>query len=146
MRRRLALLGLFVCLAALAGCSTVFGPGEPDREQLNENASYDWEVDADVALVVNRSSYQGVYNVSNTSRLELYDRDELGTEHGLEISALRYRYANGTTITADSDALSVEQTRERTILTLPNESDGKVAFTSPRHGKQFSTPVFVEGS
>lgn len=146
MRRRLAIFGLLALFVALAGCSSVFGPGEPDQAKLNENASYDWDTDVNASLTVNRSSYRGVYSVSNTSRLELYNRDELGTEHNLEISALRYRYPNGTTITANNSALSVEQTRERTILTLPNDSAGKVAFTSPRHGKQFSTPVFIEGS
>lgn len=146
MRRRLAALVLLALLLALSGCSSVFGPGEPDQARLNENANYDWETDANVSLTVNRSSYNGVYDVSNTSTLELYNRDELGTEHNLDISALRYRYPNGTTITANSSALSVEQTRERTILSLPNDSAGQVAFTSPRHGKQFTTPVFVEGS
>ena len=146
MRRRLAVLGLLALLVALGGCSSVFGPSEPDQAKLNENASYDWDSDANVSITVNKSSYKGVYHVSNTSRLELYNRDELGTEHNLQISALRYRYPNGTVVTANSSAVSVEQTRERTILTLPNESAGKVAFTSPRHGKQFATPVFIEGS
>lgn len=146
MRRRLALLGVLAMLVALAGCSSVFGPGEPDQARLNENASYDWDTDSKVSITVNRSSYKAVYGVANRSTLELYNRDELGTEHNLDISALRYRYPNGTTITTNSSALSVEQTRERTILALPNESDGQVAFSAPRHGKQFTTPVFVEGS
>ena len=146
MRRRLAVLGLLAVLAALAGCSSVLGPGEPDRAALNENASYDWDTEANVTLTVNRSSYEAVYDVSNTSTLELYNRDELGTEHNLPISALRYQYPNGTKITVNSSALSVEQTRKRTILTLPNDSAGQVAFTARRHGKQFTTPVFVEGS
>lgn len=146
MRRRLAGFVLLALLVGLAGCSTVFGPGEPDQTQLNENATYDWDTDANVSLTVDRSSYKGVYDVSNTSELQLYTRDELGTENNLQISALRYRYSNGTTITSNDSALSVEQTRKRTILTLPNESSGQVAFSSTRHGKRFSTPVFVEGS
>lgn len=146
MRRRLALFGLLALLVALAGCSSVFGPGEPDQAALNENASYEWDTDANVSLTVDGSSYQAVYDVSNTSRLELYERDELGTEQSIDISALRYRYPNETVVNSNSTALSVERTRQRTILTLPNGSAGQVAFTSERHGKQFTTPVFVEGS
>ncbi|MCU4799362.1 DUF5803 family protein [Halobacteria archaeon HArc-gm2] len=146
MRRRLALFGLLAVLVALAGCSSVFGPGEPDQAALNENATYEWDTDRNVSIVVNRSSYEAVYDASNTSTLELYERDELGTENNLQISALRYRYENGTIIDSNDSALSVEQTRERTILGLPNDSTGQVAFTSERHGKQFTTPVFVEGS
>lgn len=146
MRRRLAAVTLLALLVGLAGCSTVFGPGEPDQAKLNENASYDWDTDANVSLTLNRSSYRGVYDVSNTSEIQLYERDELGTENNMEISALRYRYENGTTITTNHSAMSVEQTRKRTILTLPNDSAGQVAFTSARHGKRFTTPVFVEGS
>jgi len=146
MRRRLALLGLLALLVALAGCTSVFGPGEPDRAALNENATYEWDTDRDVSIVVNRSSYKAVYDVSNNSTIELYERDELGTENNLQISALRYRYANGTVIDSNNSALSVSQTRERTIVDLPNNSSGQVAFTSERHGKQFTTPVFVEGS
>jgi len=121
-------------------------PGEPDQAALNENATYEWDTDRNVSIVINRSSYKGVYDASNTSTLELYERDELGTENNLQISALRYRYENGTIIDSNSSALSVEQTRERTILGLPNDSSGQVAFTSERHGKQFTTPVFVDGS
>ncbi len=154
MRRSLAVLGLLACLVALAGCSTLLGPGEPDQAQLDENASYDWENDATVSISVNRSSFTAVYDVSNRSEdvdnestLELYRRDELGQEHNLRVSALRYRYANGTVIDSNGTALSVDRTRERTIVVLPNNgTGGQVAFTADRHGKQFATPVFVEGS
>lgn len=147
MRRRVAIFGVFAVLVALAGCSAILGPGEPDQERLNENATYDWETNATVTLDVNRSSYTGIYNVSNETTLELYDRDALGREHHVDISALRYRYGNGTVVRSnESESLSVDQTRQRTTLTLPNESGGHVAFTAPRHGKTFTTPVFIEGS
>lgn len=146
MRRRLAVLAGLAVLVALGGCTGVFGPGEPDQARLNENASYEWGADADVSLTVERSSYAGVYDVSNRSSLEAYSRDGLGRERHLPVSALRYRYANGTTLTANDSALSVEQTRQRTTIAFPNASAAELAFTAPRHGKQFATPVFVEGS
>ena len=146
MRRSVAVFGLLAVLVALSGCSSVFGPGEPDRARLNENASYEWQADANVSIVLDGSSFAAVYDVSNRSTLEVYRRDQLGQEHSLPISALRYRYPNGTTITVNSSALSVDRTRERTIIALPNGSAGQVAFTAQRNGKQFTTPVFVEGS
>lgn len=147
MRRRLAILGLLAVLVSLAGCSSVLGPGEPDQARLNENASYDWETNATVSITLNRSSFTGVYNVSNRSSIEVYSRDDLGRERYLDVSALRYRYPNGTVVQFNESAtFAVDRTRTRTVLTVPNDTAGKVAFTAPRHGKAFSTPVFVEGS
>ena len=145
MRRHLV-VGVLVLLAALAGCSSVLGPGEPDQARLNENATYDWATSANASIVLNGSSFSGVYDVTNRSTLEVYSRDALGTESYLRISALRYRYPNGSVIGVNSSALAVEQTRKRTIIDLPNGSDGQVAFTAPRNGKRFRTPVFVEGT
>lgn len=165
MRRRLLAIGLLVVLAGLAGCSTVFGPGDPDPEDLRQNASYDWGADANVSVLVNKSSYEAVYRISegseqaNTSELQVYQRDVLGQEEHVPVSSPQFRYPNGTRVTVDAihysngtrrtvneTGLSVSQTRQRTILDLPNDTEGSVAFTAARQGKRFSTPVFVEGS
>ncbi|WP_225334328.1 DUF5803 family protein [Halomicrobium urmianum] len=147
MRRRLAILGLLAVLAALAGCGSILGPGDPDPEDLNRNATYDWSDEADTYIVVNRSSFKGVYDVSDNDTLEAYRTDDLGRDRHLPIESLRYRFPNGTVVTpAEHDGLSAEQTRQRTIVHVPNGSDGRVAFVAPRHGKQFVTPVFVDGS
>lgn len=146
MRRRVVALGALVVLVALAGCGSLLGPGEPDQEKLNEDANYTWDDDVDVSLTLEKDSFKGVYNVSNRSELPVYTRDGLGQEEHLEIRALKYRYPNGTVVSANSSALSASQTRDRTILDVPNQSGGRVAFTAPRQGKRFSTPVFVEGS
>lgn len=146
MRRKLIVIGLLTLLVGLAGCVSLLGPGEPNRARLNQNASYEWEHNVSVYIELRSSSYSSVYNVTNRSTLEVYSRGGLGQEHYLSLSALQYRYPNGTVITANSSVLSVDLTRERTIITLPNGSDGMVAFTAPRNGKTFSTPVFVEGS
>lgn len=151
MKRRVAALGLLVVLAGLAGCSGVFGPGQPDRASLAENATYDWTNDETVTILVNGSSYEAVYDVTNRTELQVYRRDALGREERVSISALKFRYENGTVV--DATALpNVTQTRRRTTIDLPNATDGdpgingSVAFTAPRGGKEFSTPAFVEGS
>jgi hypothetical protein len=133
-------------LVALAGCSSAFGPGEPDPDRLNENASYDWETTHTAELAVNRSSYTAVYNVPNNTSMEVYVRDDLGRDRHVPIEGLRYRYPNGTVITSNQTALNVSQTRKRTTIDLPNASGGSVAYSAPRHGKQFSLPVFVPGN
>jgi len=145
MRRRHLLLGTLVLLAVLSGCVSLLGPGEPDPEQLNASADYDWDTDVDAAITVEKNSFQGVYNVSNATELEAYQQDALGQEEHLEVSAIQYRYPNGTVVNASHDGLSVEQTRERTIISVPNQSGGYVGFTAPRQGKRFSLPVYVEG-
>jgi hypothetical protein len=144
-RRTLALCGL-LALVALAGCSSVFGPGEPDSARLNANASYDWEANHTAELTVNRSSYTAVYNVPNNTSMGVYVRDDLGRDRHVPIEALRYRYPNGSVITSNQTALNVSQTRKRTTIDLPNASGGAVAYTAPRHGKQFSLPVFIPGN
>lgn len=146
MRRRLAALALLVVLAGLAGCTSVFGPGEPDQDRLQENASYDWEANATVAIEVNKSTYEAVYRLTNQSEMDVYRNDALGRERYVPVSALQFRYPNGTTITADHPGLSASQTRKRTTLDVPNGTNGSVAFRTERNGKRFATPVFVEGS
>jgi len=145
MRRRGLVLGAVLVLAALSGCTTLLGPGEPDPAQLNESADYTWDTSVNASITVEKNSFAGVYSVENRSEIEVYRSDALGQESHLEISALQYRYPNGTVVNASSSALSVDQTRERTIIDVPNESAGYVAFTAPRQGKLFTTPVFVEG-
>jgi len=145
MTRRTFILGALLVLLALSGCTSLFGPGEPDPARLNESANYTWDESVDTSIVIEKNSFTGVYNVSNRSELEVYQRDALGQENFLQVSSVQYRYANGTVVDADSDALSVAQTRERTVLTVPNNTSGRVAFTAPRQGKRFTIPVFVEG-
>jgi len=144
MNRRLA-LGAFalVALVALAGCTTIFGPGEPDEEAISKDLTYDWDTEANATIDVNGSRFIGVYRVQNQSEIELYRRDALGTEHPLEIEGLKFRHPNGTV--TDLTAEDVELTRDRAIVDLPAES-GKVAFTSPRQGKSFGVPTFVTGT
>ena len=145
MTRRTLIVGALLVLLALSGCTALFGPGEPNPERLNQSANYTWEADANVTITIEKNSFQGVYNVGNRSELRVYQSDALGQDSYLQVSAVQFRYENGTVVNNSHDGLSVSQTRERTILTVPNNTSGQVAFTAPRQGKQFSTPVFVEG-
>lgn len=173
MRRALAVL-LLAVLAGSAGCSTILGPGSPDAGSLAENASYDWDRQRAAYLEVNRDNYTAVYAVANRTTgdreaadptVELYTHDVLGTEQPLEVSAVQFRYPNGTHVSfresgdtavaevrypngstsTEPGALTVNRTRRRTVVHLPANETGKLAFTTPKNGKQVSTPTFVRG-
>jgi len=144
-RRHLALLSV-LALVALAGCTGLFGPEEVDEQQLNENASYDWETETNASITLNRSSYRAVYALPDNSTFTIYNRDDLGREEGVPVSALRFRFDNGTVISAANSSLTARQTGRSTVIDLPNNSSGQVAYSAPRQGKAFSTPVYTSGS
>lgn len=140
-RHRLVLAGLF-CLVALAGC---FGPSEIPDDRLQENATYDWDTDVNASYTVEESSYQAVYAVANRSTISINTRDLLGVDEPVQISALQFRFPNGTDVNATHANLSATTTQSATEISLP-ASNGTVAYTAPRNGKRFSTPVAVPGS
>jgi hypothetical protein len=143
MRRRVLALGAVLALALVGGC---LGPTDIPEEQLADDASYDWTHDADAAYTLSRSSYSAVFNVSNRSTLSVFDRDALGVEAPVDLSALRYRFGNGTVVAPNATAnLSATLEQRRTVITLPSEG-GQVAYTASRSGKQFTTPVVVPGT
>jgi len=150
MNRRLVLaVGLVALLAGLAGCTSFFGPGQPDPDELSANASYDWDTNATTTYNISRGSYTAVVEIENRSSLVIYQRDELGTDQPLTPRGLQFRYENGTVITTNgtgSSPLSAETEGQRTNITLPGTA-GQVAFSANRpNAKRFATPVFVEGS
>ncbi|WP_415381823.1 DUF5803 family protein [Halosimplex sp. TS25] len=145
MRRRLVpALALLAVLVVLAGCSSPFGGG-PDETELNRNASYDWDTNATTTYNVSRGQFAGIVTVENQSYLELYQRDELGTEAPLQIASLRFRFPNGTVVApANRSNLGVEHGQSRANVTLP-QAGGQVAFTAERpNAKRFATPLFLD--
>jgi len=145
MQRRILALLAVLALVGLAGCTGLFGPEEVDSEQLNENASYDWDDEANASLTLNRTSYRAVYDIPDNSTFTIYNRDDLGREESVPVSALRFRYDNGTVISPANSSLTADRTGRSTIIRLPNNSSGQVAYSAPRQGKSFSTPTYASG-
>jgi hypothetical protein len=143
-RRHYALLAL-LALVALSGCTAITGPEEVDPSQLNQNATYDWESDENVTILVNRTSYQVVHDVRQNATLTVFSRDDLGREQSVPIRALRYRYPNGTVVGPDNSSLSANRTGQQTNIQLPGNGTGQVAYSAPRSGKSFATPTFIDG-
>lgn len=143
-RKHLLALGALVLAAALAGCGFGFGSSDIPEDQLNENATYEWDTSADATFNLSRSSYATVVNVTNET-VEVWQRDPIEGDNPVDLRALKYQYENGTVVNASHGNLSATREGDRTQISVP-EPDGKVAYTASRSGKQFSTPVFTEGS
>jgi hypothetical protein len=146
MSRRLLALGALAVLVALAGCSGVFGPPATDEAALAENESYDWAEEANASFDLTKSSYAVVYRIDNRTELTVYDRDALGQERSIPISALRFRYRNGTIVGPNTSSLTAERGGGRTTIDLPGNVSGQIAYRTARQGKSFGVPTHVEGA
>lgn len=146
MNRRLLLATLAVALLAFtSGC---VDDGLSD-DQLDEDAEYNWSVQQDVYIDVSNAGsltsdaeFKAVYDVSGQDKIELY-RSGVTSDRPLEISAVKFRRANGSFV--NGSELSVEQTDDRTVIDPPSD-DGKLAFTSETDPKELRLPAYVEGS
>lgn len=145
MRRRLLAAVLVLSLAALAGCASFLGGGQPDSEELNASGNYDWDTPANTTYNVTRSQFTAVIRPNGTS-VVVYRTDEIGTDEPMPLRALQFRYPDGTVVTANATGLSARNEGQRTNISVP-QSEGQVAFTAPRpNAKRFAMPVFVEDS
>ncbi|MHB9286288.1 DUF5803 family protein [Halobacteriales archaeon Cl-PHB] len=142
MNRRLLALGGLVVLALLAGC---FGPSEIPEDKLTQDANYTWDTDANASYTLDRSSYQAVFTAPNATTIEVYGSDALGTDQPVNVEALKFRFQNGTVVNASHANLSATLAQKRTKIQLPT-TEGQVAYTAPRTGKEFATPVVVSGT
>ena len=165
MNRRLLAALAFVVVLGLAGCTTILGSDAGDPEALSADAEYEYDTESDALITVNRENYTAVYNVSakvtgDDDTIELWRTNALTIENPLELHGLQFRYTNGTVIryvdgepvihhgggVAESvDTLSVETTRQRTIVELPDD-EGQLAFTTPKTGKEIAVQTPVHGS
>ena len=174
MNRRLALGLLGVGLLAItAGCGGLLGPGDPDPGDLTANETYDWNTDADADIRVNTENMTAVFAIENRTdglddtdpTFRFYGRGTLATEQPQQLTAVQFRYANGTEVvfervdgearsvvtyangtTARLPVLRVERTNDRAIVHLPTNASGQLGVTLPKDGKQISLPGYVEGS
>ncbi|AKH97661.1 DUF5803 family protein [Halanaeroarchaeum sulfurireducens] len=138
MRRTLAIVGL-VGLVFLAGC----GGTAVDDAALNESAEYDWNTTEAVTITVEHSEYRYVYTLDDDSEVRLALRDELLGTQPVSISAVKFRYQNGTV--ANASALSVEEQNKHTVVTFP-ESAGQFAYTASSPARSLTVPVVTNRS
>lgn len=128
-------------LAVTAGCTGA--GGGPSDEQLAEDASYDWDRESDVRVNVTGGEYTVVAAVDNQSRVRLARSDGFGGRNPLSISAVKFRYQNGTTV--DAEDIDVSTANSRTVVTFPADN-GTFAYTASAGSRQVTIPVGFEGS
>ena len=156
--RRLLPVVALVGLLLLSGCVGLFGGGDVSGERLDETPAgadeYDWSSDADAHIAVTEDArFRAVYRVNRSERdsLDVFRRSTFGGQSPIPVTALRYRYPNGTVVngsTFDARGGSVSRTRDEVNVTLPAQDGGtgQVAFSSSSTPKQFTLPAFVEGT
>ena len=152
MNRRHLLPLALVVLALTSGCAGFFGSNSVSDDRLDEEppAPYVWDSDVNAHITLTENArFQAVYRL-NRSSVELFRRDGFGGRNAIPISAVRYRYPNGTVITGtelQARGGAVDRSRSRVSITLPSGAEGgKLAFTSDSTPKRFSLPTFVNGS
>lgn len=140
-RKLLAALALAAVLVT-AGCTGTFGG--ISEEQLCEDHTYDWNTSAAATYnVTTGGQYHALYEVNDTSTLELFRTDGLGNDQPLRISSVKFRAANGTTY--DCEAIDVSTSRRRTTVELPAD-EGTFAYSARSTPKRFATRTLVNGS
>ncbi|XVH31078.1 DUF5803 family protein [Haloferacaceae archaeon DSL9] len=152
-RRFLLAIFALVLLVVSAGCLAYFtGGGEVSDERLDREPAdaYQWETDRDVHIDLRTSSsFQAVYQVEAGETLRLYRSTGYGTEEALDISAVRFRYADNETVISGTELKAqggeVEQTPDEVYVTAP-DADGRLAFTASAIPRRFTLPVYAEGS
>jgi len=151
MNRRLGLAVMAVVLLAVsAGClGYITGGGEVSDERLDREPAepYTWDTDRDGHLTLHTpSEVQAVYRVDANQELRLYQPAGIGQEEPLDISAVRFRYTDGTVISGTElrNRGRVEQTTDEVYVTAPD--DGQLAFSASAMPRRLTMPVYVEGS
>ncbi|GAA0658949.1 DUF5803 family protein [Salarchaeum japonicum] len=125
-------------LAATAGCAGMGFSGAS-----GEDVSYDWNASADASIDVSTGSYQAVYRANNTTELSFSTPTELTGDQPVSLSAVKFRYPNGTIV--NESVVDVSETRSETVVSIP-AADGQLAFTAPASQRGVTVSAPVEGS
>jgi len=144
MRRRFLAAAALALLLVTAGCSALSpGGGEVDQAALAENATYRWNTSADVTINVTGDYYKAVYRFENRSTVGLSAFERLSDRRPLDVSAIQFRYPNGTVVNAS--AMTTERNETHTTVTLPAE-EGQFAYRVPQRGKEIYVATAATGS
>lgn len=138
--RRAAIVIVFGVVTLSSGC---LGGGAVTPEAVAANATYDWSIDTTVRYNVTGDTFKAVTAVTNGTPVEAYRITEFQGEQPIRVSAVRFRYPNGTVDTLNVSA--IEQTGSRTVIHPPAQ-DGHLAYTAQTFPKEFTVGVGRAGS
>lgn len=139
--RRLTAVAVLGLLVVTTGC--LGGGGGITQEELDENASYNWSIDSTTRFNVTGTTYKAVSLVTNGSPVEAYRITEFQGEQPVDVSAVRFRYPNGTVTTVNVSA--IEQEGSRTVINPPADI-GYIGYKARSAPKSFSVGIAREGS
>ena len=100
MNRRYLLPLALVALVLTSGCLGFFGSQSISDDRLDEEPPepYVWDSDVNAHITITENArFQAVYRLTRSS-IELFRRDGFGGRNSIPVSAVRYRYPNGTVI------------------------------------------------
>lgn len=153
-RRQLLAVAALAALTLGSGClGGVFGGGSVSNDRLGERSAcgdYRWNASADVHVTVTENGEFCAVQRIRSDSTELFTRDGFGGREPLDVSAVRYRYPNGTVV--DGVELrerggSIERTDETVQVTLPDgTTGGQLGYNGPSSPKRFSLPTFADGA
>lgn len=129
-----------VALAVSAGC---MGSTGPSQEELAQDATYEWDTDANVTVTVEGGEYQAVADVDGRDSLRLSTSSAFGGQSALSVSAVKFRYPNGTVVGAEE--MSVSTADSQTVVEFP-ASNGTFAFTAGAGSRSVTVPAAFDGS
>lgn len=139
MKRSVAVLAV-AALALTAGC---MGGGVVDEAALSESATYEWNTSADASVTIEEGEYRAVLTMANRTNVSLYGPGEFGGEAAIPISAVQYRFENGTVVNAS--AIGVTERNERTVIQVPTEG-GQLGYSARVRSNALFLPVTINGS
>lgn len=137
--RTLVAVGVLGVLLILGGCLG----GGLDEDALAENQSYDWDTEATVTFNVTGEAFHAVHEIRNATPIAVYRDTEFQGEQPVSISAVKFRYPNGTIVGAAD--IAIEQRDGRTIL-QPPAAEGHLAYSGNSLPKDFQIAVNQSGS
>ncbi len=124
--RIITIISVIAFLAVLAGCIGPFASSDIPADELDKEANYTWDSDADVTIDIEGSVYRAVYSLDGETTFELSTRSRRGSSP-VDIEAVRYRFPNGTMLTGSQ--LDISQSSSRTTIEVP-DGNGTLAFTA----------------
>lgn len=140
--RRYAAIGAVAFLLLLGGCIGPFADDLSD-EELDAEADYEWEADADVYATVDVGEAAIVYDLDGDDTSFELTRGGYYRDRAIDVEAVRYRAPNGTEWTGSE--LDISQSSSTTSIDVP-VPNGTLAMTVPAGSKLVEIPGLVSGS
>jgi hypothetical protein len=127
-------------LAVTAGC---MGSPGPTQEELSEDADYEWSNDANVTVTVDGDEYRAVADIDGQDSVRLSSTSAFGGRSSVSVSAVQFRYPNGTVVGAEE--ISVSTADSQTVVEFPADN-GTFAFTGSAGSRSVTVPASFDGS